>query len=387
MALHILQGGTNVGGRLGESLGTGLQALAQHKMGQLQQRQQQARNVMGLEALGLTPQQAQGLSQLDPQALQEIVKSQLQSQREKEFQQAWTGELGQVSAQNAQQQLSPQAQLGAEGFPAPRNSREAFELAKIGLQKKQEAQKESRADIQAAQKETMPYYQSILDEAKVAKKADMRLNKMENLIEKGDLPVSTFYNIFKKLEEDVHPTYGAGAGAAAGGLIGSIVPGVGTAAGAAIGGAAGALISPLATIARTIQRKTSPDTEEFEKLQADFVRDAKSVFGSRITDADLRQFMQMIPTLSNTDSGKKAIIKNMKSFNKAAELKSDAMREIIKENNGRRPLDLQFQVEERIKPELDKIAEDFEKISDKTEELYEKIKKHTGNIYYKGAKF
>ena len=158
--------------------------------------------------------------------------------------------------------------------------------------------------------------------------------------------------MFKKLEEDVSPT----ASATAGGLLGTYVGGpVGTLVGAGIGG----LISPVASLIRSVQKFTSPNTEEFEKLSNSFITSAKNIFGSRITDNDLKFFMSMVPTLSQTDNGKIAIINNMKSFNKAAQVKYKTMKKIIRDNGGRIPDNLQFLVEEEASPELNKISNEF----------------------------
>src|SRR5690606_29811545 len=89
--------------------------------------------------------------------------------------------------------------------------------------------------------------------------------------------------------------------------------------GAVLGGTLGALIKPLAQLGKFGLGQLYKNTEEFVKLSNSFLRGAKTMFGSRITDADLRAFMKMVPTLSQTDSGKKAIIRNMKIFNKAAD--------------------------------------------------------------------
>lgn len=209
-------------------------------------------------------------------------------------------------------------------------------------------------------KETQKFYDSTLEQASVAKKSDQRLNRMEQLIKKGDLPTSAFYTLFKNMEEAVPTTHGAAAGGALGAALGSVVPGLGTVVGGALGATIGGLISPVGTMLRFAQRKINPDTEEFEKLSNNFIDQAKSIFGSRITDADLKSFMSTVPTLANTDEGKKAIIRNMRVFNKAAEVKANAMKQIIKENDGKRPENLAILVEERAQANLDKLAKRFE---------------------------
>ena len=123
--------------------------------------------------------------------------------------------------------------------------------------------------------------------------------------------------------------------------------------------AIGGLLSPVASLLRSAQKKTSPNLEQFEKLSNDFIKDAKAIFGSRITDNDLKAFMATIPTLGQTDEGKLAIINNMKMFNKASRIRAEAVKDIIRENGNRRPHNLQILVEDRIKPQLDQLSKDF----------------------------
>lgn len=217
---------------------------------------------------------------------------------------------------------------------------------------KAEAEKESKKEQHRIDKETLPFYEEQLKADKSAKDNDKRLNRMLHLVEKGSLPIAAFYKLFKDLDEVSAP--GA---ALAGGAIGSLA-GAGP-IGGAIGATIGGLIKPVASLLRSAQKFTSPDTEEYEKLTTDFIRDAKNIFGSRITDADLAAFMQMIPSLSVTDAGKKQIIQNMKAFNEAVHIRTEAMKDIIKENAGRRPENLPILVEERSGKSLDKLTDDF----------------------------
>jgi hypothetical protein len=229
-----------------------------------------------------------------------------------------------------------------------------------------ERDKEEKANQTAINKAEKPYVDKITAYKEAADDADKRLNKMENLVKKGSLPYSGYYNTLKSLEEHVTPLTGAGAGAAIGGALGlaggPLAPASAT-IGSAIGGGIGAAVTPIVQVLKSFQRGiTATDTEEFEKLSNDFIRNAKTIFGSRITDADLRAFMATLPTLSQTDEGKLAVIKNMKSFNKAAQVRYKAMRDVIKDNGNKIPADIQGLVEERAKPELDRIASDFEAV-------------------------
>jgi hypothetical protein len=211
---------------------------------------------------------------------------------------------------------------------------------------------------------------STLNEAN--QKSDSRLNRMEQLVKRGKLPPANFYKIIKNIQDVSIPAYagtaapiaagiGGGLGFAAGGPAGAALGG---ALGSGIGGLVGGVIQPVATLIDYASRGVYPDTEEFEKLSTDFISDAKAIFGNRITDQDLRAFMARIPTLSQTDGGKLAVIRNMRLFNKADKVKYETMQELIKANKGRIPANIQRLVEIAAKPDLDAIAQQFESVEE-----------------------
>ena len=103
----------------------------------------------------------------------------------------------------------------------------------------------------------------------------------------------------------------------------------------------------------------SADAQQFEKLSNDFIKNAKQYFGSRLTDADLKAFMKTVPTLSQSDAGKRRIIDNLKIFNDASLIKKDALKFILKENGGKIPVNLDILIDEITSPKLDVLAEKF----------------------------
>ena len=408
----------SVGGRLGEAFGNGLTLLAQSKLGQLQERNQQSQLSRGLQALNISPQEADSLSLLPPDILKSVITDRLASGGQETFARGIEALLG--GGQTSQQGLSAgqenpnQPVIVANQVPEtpPNNRRNIFEyarppeeptstapkppiaqpkpqsilppgarlnekqastLAKLALQKQsnelKEANKLKKLDIQEEKelrKKSREYLEDLQTKEDVAKFSDARLDKMEALVKKGGLPTAAFYNLLKNLEEHVKP----GAGAAAGGALGYYlgIPGgpagsaAGGAAGAAVGSAIGGILSSLVPLLRSGQRAINPNSEEFEKLAADFVKDAKGIFGSRLTDADLNAFFQTIPTLANTDSGKLTIINNMRSFNEASRIKNRAAKQIIKENGGIEPPYLRSLVDERTSDQLDKWATQFSSV-------------------------
>ena len=204
--------------------------------------------------------------------------------------------------------------------------------------KKQLAQmnKEERADQFKVDKQTQKYYDANLEAEKAAIGGDLRLDRMENLVKKGDLPTSAFYKLFKY---------------AADSKVGGTLP--------FIGHLADIPIKLFGGVGETTQKLLHKDVEEFEKLSADFAKDAKKYFGSRLTDADLTAFMRTIPTLAQTDYGKLKMINNLRAFLDLAHDEYKVMEEIISENNGERPKNLELEVHKRMKPRIDEVSKIF----------------------------
>jgi len=316
-----------------------------------QQKQQVQQQQQALEQQQILANQAQQAQQQPQQIAPAQIQPQLpQAQPQKAAltnQQKLARALGQAGAP----ELSPKEKLAEERA----TRKETFEREKF-----------ERAERDKADTATKGYYDERIEADKAAVESDRDLKKMKTLIKKGKLPFSFVYKTLKDLEDNAAKAsgIGSGIGAALGGGLGGL-PGAG--AGYAAGGLVGGALSPIASAALYAIKGNLPDTEEFEKLSAGFLKYAKGIFGARITDADLKAFYNMVPTLSQTDHGKLAIIKNMELFNQAIHAETEAMEEIIKENKGHRPLDLALQVKNRSEEKLNKIADMFENNTEKEE--------------------
>ncbi len=343
----------------------GQQRQQQHEQQAMAQQQQQASGLQQLQQPQESLQQ-QSMSIPDDHYTPEVMQQLEQQLSSPEAAQQFPPEELQKARNNlvAMQQKLMQNPVGVNPFPKeqPKTNPIAQPIAKEEQKLSKEERVLQHKEQQAADKETSAFYKQTLEQERAAKKMDVDTNRMLKLIEKGDLPNAAFYKILKNIEEHVSPGIGAAAGSAIGTAIGlaggplSIATGAG---GAAIGAGVGAIVQPIATLLRFAEKKYYPDTEEFEKLSANFISGAKAIFGSRITDRDLQAFLDTVPTLAHTEKGKRAIIRNIQLTNKATEIKAKNMREIIKENNGHRPFDLQNLVEERSADELDKLATQF----------------------------
>lgn len=166
-------------------------------------------------------------------------------------------------------------------------------------------------------KETNDFYKQVHKESRGAQTNNKRLGRMEELVWRGNLSHPMFASVLDSVSKGV---FGFGI---------------------------------------DLSWLTSPDSQEFKKLSTDFLKEAKDIFGSRLTDADVKYFLQTVPTLSQTDHGKLRVISNLKNFNDAALKKKDIMDQIIEENGGIRPRNLESLTEERMQPILDKMADEF----------------------------
>ena len=233
-----------------------------------------------------------------------------------------------------QQAQQPAAQSLPNGIPPTRQEAKAREIQdlqerrhqeKLALQREQlktkkELEEEKRQDRKQMHwdKETLPVYKETSDLAKAANDSDIRLGRMEELNESGELNAPGFESALRIAEEGL--PFG---------------------------------LSIDLTALRTA------DTEEFNKLSTDFLKDAKKFFGPKITDNEVKLFLKTVPSVVNTPEGRRRVIQNLRLFNEAARTRSDVMNSIIEENNGERPRNLGSLIEKRAKPQLDAIAERF----------------------------
>lgn len=197
------------------------------------------------------------------------------------------------------------------GKEAPTNIEElepnqAAELAKLGTKREdiQERKNERRF------KETADIRKEINKNARAEKDNLQRLNRMRTLTEKGDMRDPLLNSVLKRFNLD-------------------------------------------------IDALKTPDQQEFEKLTQDFVKNARSVFGGRITNFELESFLKTIPRTENTKEGRLRIIENLELMGKGAKLRQEVMRDIIRENNDIPPFDLEDQIEERVGPMIDELAKEF----------------------------
>ena len=355
MAVQILglspaeQYKATAGQELGTALGQGLQMLAQQKLQDVMQQRQKASALQGLQAIGFNPQEAQQLSGLDPMIQREIVKQKIAAPQQQAYAQALQGLLGGPSEQQmiSEQIQTPEGELketytdsvgetrekppagSPKGsiIPAGLTQQQATELAKLGIQQKQLEEKLTREEQKEIRKEVVPFIKDIQSKARAAQENNMRLDKMEQLIESGQLNDPKFAAAIKTLSKGI---FGLGI---------------------------------------DLTSLLSPESQEFEKLSNDFLKSIKDVFGARISNLEVENFLKTVPNLSQSNQGKLAVIENLRNMNEATKVRKDAVKVLIDKYGSKLPFDFEEQVEEIAKPQLDEIAERFKILSKPRKEV------------------
>ncbi len=338
MALTILPQQQSFGSSFGSGLGAGLAQGTQGILEGLQKKQDHATSVRRLIEAGVPEYEANIIAQFRPQEQAALYSKFLESGGGPLANLVPTPQVGaeglvdKLGASRAPEgpnpeERAPEAIGSMRTGERPRSVGEALQAQKSEAQR-QQAEKESKKEQLAIRKETQPYVDKITAAFKDAKETEKDIKRLEKIVDQGYLGVPLANTTIKALKNGI----------------------------------------PFLGIGLDLSFLMTADAQELDKLSTSFARHAKSWFPGRVTDADLRTYLSTIPNLAQTKDGMKRVIKSIKSANEAAKITHDAMRDIIKENNGRRPIDLQMKVDERIGDKLDRLYDDFINIPVGTED-------------------
>jgi hypothetical protein len=400
--------GPTAGGRLGASLGTGisnsLQNLAASRMQQIQQRQQRQQLSQGLQAL-FNPEESEKLSNLSPDLLKNIISEKSKAQQRKvsaapglqslipglssddaqkiseltpgiqlEFyrnflntpavqEEVATEEQNLVQPQQniqqlpIEQQLSPEQKLKSlEKNPEIIQNipKELSKEQRISEHKAKQAAKKETTTVPTQNKKKTPGEK--LQEAKqkqLSGKKEQEIAKEERVLEHKEIQQS------KKYAEELDKSHRAiREGKFRLGRMKELTE-------------KGSLGIPLLNYGiRTITKGISghgidltalltADAQEMEKLSQDFSKNAKDYFPGKILQTEFESFMRTIPSLSQSNEGRRKVMHNIDTLWDLQELYYKAKEDIIEENNGKIPPRLESLIEKRTKKESDKLSEKF----------------------------
>ena len=109
-----------------------------------------------------------------------------------------------------------------------------------------------------------------------------------------------------------------------------------------------------------------PSSELYQKLSQDLLKGLPETYGSRILKVEVDNFLKTIPTLLNSPEGRRMIASNMLKLGEMKEVYYNEMRKQQKEALDKQeiPKDFQQRVFDQVKPQIDRINNDFVKLSE-----------------------
>ncbi len=313
---------------------TFLSGWAQTRSMQPQYQQQQQPMQTGLQAIPeQQPQMAQQQQEIQqllqssakPLSIQELLNAVaprgpigMSQQISPAMQQPQIAQPEQIQAQQAPQAaanripLTP-ADIFAKGLETPQ-MRQQKELAekKLAQQRELAERKETAAERREAFKQTKEERKAIINDYKQAKDALSDLDRFEELEASGNLDTPGYVEFLKRSGLD-------------------------------------------------IPALMNPESEEFQKIANNFVRDAKTYFGGRVSNFEVDQFLKTIPSLSQSPEGRKRVIANLKRLNRGKVEYYKSFKDIMNDNKNIPPLDLLEQVQEKADTKIGAIADQFRK--------------------------
>lgn len=322
-------GQEGLGERLGTGLGKGLNALAEGKL-----RQMQLRNIAGgLQAANknIGEDQAMSLANLDPSTLNQVLKQ----MQEQDFVNALGGQGQTNSGRHSipQQQMDQSVQSNTDrgkeptrsteesliqravnkGYTIPTNRKAYNDLVKTMREEQIEEKKLTSEERRHAFKETKEDRKALLEGYKTAKDDLEDLQRLEDLETEGEgLSDAGYVEGLKRANID-------------------------------------------------LPAMLTANDEEFGKITNNFIRNAKQYYGAKISNQEMEQFLRTIPSLSQSPEGRKRVIANLKKIARGKVLHYKAYRQVLRENKGVPPEDMNDQIEDIVDTQLDKLAESFKK--------------------------
>ncbi len=113
----------------------------------------------------------------------------------------------------------------------------------------------------------------------------------------------------------------------------------------------------------------NPGSELYNKLSQDLLKGLPETYGNRILKVEVDNFLKTIPTLLNSPNGRRMIASNMLKLGEMKEVYYNEMRKQQMDsldNEKNLPRDFQQRVFDQVKPQIDRINNEFVKLSEIT---------------------
>lgn len=110
-----------------------------------------------------------------------------------------------------------------------------------------------------------------------------------------------------------------------------------------------------------------PSSQLYQKLSLDLLKGLPETFGNRILKVEVDNFLKTIPSLTNSSEGRRMIASNMLKLGEMKEVYYNEMRKqqsTFMDSDKPLPLDFQQRVFDQVKPQINKINNEFAKLSE-----------------------
>lgn len=101
----------------------------------------------------------------------------------------------------------------------------------------------------------------------------------------------------------------------------------------------------------------SPDAQEFGKIVNDFLAGAKDTFGARVTNFEVNRFLRRLPSLLNTEEGRRRVLRQMEIINQINDLHNQSVLDQFDQAGGIRKIDFDVATRRGRKKVEDQVKE------------------------------
>ena len=288
---------------LGTGLGSGLQALANMKLQQMQKQQERKKIIPGLTQI-FGSEKAESYADLDPTILRELVKQEMQIPAQTAYAEAINRMSGRGQQQGMDQQQGggQEQQLtgvptGIQPIPARLTERQTTELAKMQQRENLAERKMSHQDRSKNKEFNRKFKSDIFKEENKELGNSVRNRKMQQLTESGKVDDPSYFKLMKKMGLDF--------------LL-------------------------------------SKETISYEKLVADSAQQFAANTKGKITEKLFKEYLKSLPSLDTSVEARRDVEDIRSSLGRANLDRAKLTRDIIREKGNIETYDLEDLVSEQM---------------------------------------
>lgn len=107
----------------------------------------------------------------------------------------------------------------------------------------------------------------------------------------------------------------------------------------------------------------NPETKGYESTLKEYLKELKPLFGARISNIELENYMKRLPDLLQNPESRQLILDTMEQMFELQAMRPQAYDEILKRTGGNIPMDLDSRLEKLMAPLADQVSENIKNIN------------------------